>query len=136
MTALLTNHDSSIKKLFIPLLGTIAAVIFFSPAFLLRSAATTEGESKALFEQKCSQCHSIDLPRSHRYTKDEWFSTVRLMKTYGCPITGEEGTIIAEYLAKEYGKQALRGRLPNLEKGTGEISGLGHREQCRVVFRL
>ena len=58
------------------------------------------------------------------------------MKTYGCPITEEEGAIIAEYLAKEYGKQALRGRLPNLEKDTGEIPGLGHGEQYRVVFRL
>lgn len=59
---------------------------------------------KALFEDKCSGCHSLRRPASNRRTYDEWLSTVHRMIRNGAPVTKEEAVIIAEYLAENYGK--------------------------------
>ncbi len=60
--------------------------------------------SEALFEDRCSQCHSLDRPASKRKSYDEWLSTVHKMITYGAPVTVEEAVVIAEYLAATHGK--------------------------------
>lgn len=71
--------------------------------------AHTEGKSEvdteALFEKKCSICHSIDKPKSTKKTKKGWGKTVKRMKKNGCPITDEEAKIIIDYLAENYGKK-------------------------------
>lgn len=64
-------------------------------------------DAKGLFENKCSQCHSLDRPRSKKKTGAEWEATVMRMKNVnGCPITDDEAKAIIEYLTKTYGKEA------------------------------
>ncbi|MBI4844719.1 MAG: photosystem P840 reaction-center cytochrome c-551 [Nitrospirae bacterium] len=64
-------------------------------------------DAKALFEAKCSQCHSIDRPKSKKKTEAEWEKTVMRMKNQnGCDISDEEAKIIIKYLSETYGKEA------------------------------
>ena len=62
-------------------------------------------DAKALFEKKCSACHSSDRPKSKQKTAEEWQTTVMRMKNVnGCPITDAEAHIIIDYLTRNYGK--------------------------------
>ncbi len=79
--------------------------VFSGPsAYGAEKAAMDEVAVKALFEQKCSTCHSADRPKSKTKTAAEWTKTVMRMKNVnGCPITDEEAKLIIGYLAKNYG---------------------------------
>jgi mono/diheme cytochrome c family protein len=62
-------------------------------------------DPKALFEQKCNVCHSIDRPMSKRKTPQEWKDTVMRMKNVnGAQLTDQETKEINDYLAKNFGK--------------------------------
>lgn len=75
------------------------------PVISAYSAEKPKVDAKALFEQKCSTCHSIDRPKSKKKTAKEWENTVMRMKNVnGCPITDEEAKVIIDYLSKNYGK--------------------------------
>lgn len=61
-------------------------------------------EGKALFEDKCSYCHSLDYPAirgSRSYMA--WKGTVKEMIENGAEVTDEEIEPIAEYLSQVYG---------------------------------
>jgi mono/diheme cytochrome c family protein len=69
------------------------------------SAEESKADAKALFEQKCSTCHGIEISRSKKKTSNEWQSTVIQMKDVnGAPITDDEAKDIIDYLSKHYGK--------------------------------
>ncbi len=58
-----------------------------------------------VFEKKCSQCHSIDRPKSKKKTADEWRATVKRMQSKkGSNITDSEAEIIIKFLSENYGK--------------------------------
>ncbi|UCH80212.1 MAG: photosystem P840 reaction-center cytochrome c-551 [Nitrospiraceae bacterium] len=86
------------------------SICFLTIVFLIAGTAVLFGEdkktdAKALFESKCSVCHSIDRPKSKKKTKEAWESTVMRMKNVNnCPITDEEAKIIIDYLAENYGQ--------------------------------
>jgi mono/diheme cytochrome c family protein len=62
-------------------------------------------DAKALFEKKCSACHSSDRPKSKKKTAEEWQTTVMRMKNVnGGAITDEEAQIILDYLTRNYRK--------------------------------
>jgi len=89
------------KKIVIVLL----ALIFSVTGVTAYGAEETKVDAKALFESKCSQCHSADRPKSKKKTEKEWESTVMRMKNVnGCKITDEEAKTIITYLAATYGK--------------------------------
>lgn len=68
-------------------------------------SAAGDDEAKALFESKCSQCHSIENATDKTDTPKGWHSTVtRMREQNGCPITMQESEIIINYLAKSYGR--------------------------------
>ena len=72
-----------------------------TPAF----SSGGSGDAGALFESKCSKCHTIDRPKSKKKTEAEWESTVMRMKNVnGCPITDEEAKTIIKYLSENHGK--------------------------------
>jgi hypothetical protein len=76
-------------------------LLIFFPVIYVYSAE----DAKALFEKKCSGCHSSDRPKSKQKTAEEWQTTVMRMKNVnGCAITNEEAQIIIEYLTITYGK--------------------------------
>jgi len=78
------------------------SLLFASPQGV---SAGEEKNAKQLFERKCSTCHSIERPKSKAKTKAEWKSSVMRMKNVNmAPISGEEATIIIDYLAEHYGK--------------------------------
>jgi len=62
-------------------------------------------DAKALFETKCSTCHSIDRPMSKKKTEAKWTKNVARMRKHGCVLTDEEAKIIVDYLFKNYGKE-------------------------------
>lgn len=69
------------------------------------SAEKPKADANALFEQKCSTCHSIDRPKSKRKTLQDWKDTVMRMKNVnGAQITDQEAKEIIDYLAKNFGK--------------------------------
>ncbi len=90
------------KKLTVSLLGIAFLALLGATVY---SAEKPKVDAKALFEQKCSTCHSIDRPKSKKKTAKEWENTVMRMKNVnGCPITDEEAKIIIDYLSKNYSK--------------------------------
>jgi mono/diheme cytochrome c family protein len=90
------------------LISIVAGAFFILPVFSACSAEKQTGQAtdtKALFEKKCSTCHSIDKPKSQKKTQTEWTETVMRMKNKnGAPVNDDEAKAIAEYLAKNYGK--------------------------------
>jgi mono/diheme cytochrome c family protein len=81
------------------------ALIFSLTGITVYSAEEAKVDAKALFESKCSQCHSTDRPKSKKKTEKEWESTVTRMKNQNRgKITDEEAKIIIGYLTATYGK--------------------------------
>ena len=67
--------------------------------------ASAKEEVKPLFEQKCSQCHSIERPKSLKKTGKEWEQTVMRMKnSNGAPLSDAEAKLVIEYLTTHYGR--------------------------------
>ena len=80
----------------------LSGLLFF--VFSVTFAYSAE-DAKALFEKKCSACHSSDRPKSKQKTAEEWQTTVMRMKNVnGGPITDVEAQIIIDYLTRNYGK--------------------------------
>ena len=68
-------------------------------------SAAGDMEAKALFESKCSMCHSLENATDITDTPEGWKSTVtRMRDENGCPITDQEFETIINYLAKTYGR--------------------------------
>lgn len=71
----------------------------------MTAGAQGTAEVKALFEQKCSICHSIDRPTAKKKDRAGWEKTVLRMKNVnGAPITDEEARAIIDYLAQTHGR--------------------------------
>jgi sulfite dehydrogenase (cytochrome) subunit B len=59
-------------------------------------------------QQNCVSCHSLDyIPLNSPFLDQKgWEATVaKMAKAYGAPIKPEDAPVIAEYLAKHYGKR-------------------------------
>lgn len=82
------------------------AVVFFAlSAVYVYGAEKTGTDAGALFREKCSLCHGLDISKSKKRTLKEWQGTVTRMKdSNGCPISDEEARSISEYLYKNFGK--------------------------------
>ena len=84
----------------------VAAAFLAGAATSIFAVEKPDADAKALFESKCSACHSIDRPKSKRKTAAEWEKTVMRMKNVnGCPITDEEAKTIITYLVNNYGEK-------------------------------
>ena len=64
--------------------------------------AFNDKAAKAVFESRCSVCHSIDWPLEKRKSRDGWKETVKRMKakTAGNIITSEDENLIINYLSR------------------------------------
>lgn len=78
-------------------------LMIFIPATLY---SFDEKQAKAIFESRCSICHSLDWAHERRKSRDGWKETVKRMKakTAGNIISGEDEAVIVEYLTKTRGK--------------------------------
>jgi len=93
------------KKLVICIIGV---AFFILPVVSACSAEKQTGQmadTKALFEKKCSTCHSSKKATGQKKNQAEWADTVLRMKNKnGAPVNDEEAKSITEHLAKNYGK--------------------------------
>lgn len=84
------------------------AIVFMFSIFLLTASAEKkawagEMEPKALFEKRCSRCHSID-KTNRTESADYWESIVKKMKKkFFSGISDEDAAVITEYLIKTKG---------------------------------
>jgi cytochrome c2 len=82
----------------------LAMVFLITSAVLAQNVQKDQMDAKALFENKCSACHSTDRPKSKNKTASEWADTVERMRGHGCAVNDAQAKIIVDYLAKNYGK--------------------------------
>ncbi|MGC8720097.1 MAG: hypothetical protein ACP5TY_08825 [Thermodesulforhabdaceae bacterium] len=86
------------------LASSVASFVFLMSSISTLKAVADDG-AKALFESKCSVCHSIDKPKSKKKSQEEWRTTVFRMKAKPkASISDEEAAKIIDYLATYYGK--------------------------------
>lgn len=83
------------KKTVIVMLMTVA--VLFSVA--LHSLAAVLKDPRALFEETCSQCHSIDIPKGEKMSKADWLDIVSRMRSNGLSISDAEAAVIVDYLS-------------------------------------
>jgi mono/diheme cytochrome c family protein len=61
---------------------------------------------KALFEQKCSVCHTVDRATARQETKDAWAALVKKMQAKNpANLSDEEAAKIVDFLSAEHGKK-------------------------------
>jgi competence protein ComEA len=65
-----------------------------------------DGPGKELVARACTECHSVDRMRSNRISKDDWFDKISDMVDRGASVTDAESQAMAEYLAKNFGKDS------------------------------
>ena len=82
----------------------LAMVFVIASVVLAQNIREAQVDAKALFENKCSACHSTDRPKSKNKTASEWADTVERMRGHGCAVNDAQAKIIVDYLAKNYGK--------------------------------
>ncbi len=69
-------------------------------------AATPASEGKALFEQKCGVCHSVDRATARQESKEQWTEIVKSMQGKKADwISDAEVAKIVEFLTTEHGKK-------------------------------
>lgn len=78
--------------------------VFFLATAWCAAAQKEAPPGKALFENSCGKCHSLDRPKSKKKTTEEWETTVLRMKKGGAPITDDEAKLIVNYLSETYKK--------------------------------
>jgi cytochrome c5 len=81
-----------------------ACLLFVMMAVAVQVSAGKSVDPKAFFEATCSQCHSTNVPKAERLTRDGWKEIVGRMRSNGCVISDKEAEILVDYLTKEYGK--------------------------------
>jgi mono/diheme cytochrome c family protein len=75
-----------------------------------KSGQTDDAKGKKLFEDNCSVCHNLELPRAQRLDRKTWGWVVSdMVSEFGATwITEEQQKIIIDYLAKNYGPDRPR----------------------------
>jgi sulfite dehydrogenase (cytochrome) subunit B len=67
-----------------------------------------DGPNVQVVRNNCIACHSLDyIPLNSPFLDAKgWEATVaKMQKAYGAPVKAEDAPVIAEYLAKYYGKK-------------------------------
>ena len=61
------------------------------------------GPGKEVVVRVCSECHGMDNIRKKRLSEDDWGTTVSQMVDEGAQVSGDDVTVIVEYLGKNFG---------------------------------
>ncbi len=73
---------------------------------VMASSASAAGDAKALFEAKCSTCHSpkaVEKKEAYsKFTVERWSQCIDNMIKAGLKITDAEKATISKYLGTEY----------------------------------
>jgi mono/diheme cytochrome c family protein len=60
-------------------------------------------EGRALLEERCTVCHTLDRVERSQKSREEWVSTVARMVENGAQLTDAERAVLIDYLAATYG---------------------------------
>lgn len=66
------------------------------------SQGSTAPDGQALFQERCTSCHSADRAMTAHKTADEWKVTVERMISHGAKLNTQEQQILIDYLAQTY----------------------------------
>ncbi|MBA3896703.1 MAG: hypothetical protein H0X36_06135 [Sphingomonadaceae bacterium] len=80
------------------------AAIGLSPALFAQEAPSEGG--RALFNQHCSACHTLENATNQHLPESKWRGIVTRMIDNGAEITPADQEVIVGYLAKNYGAPA------------------------------
>jgi cytochrome c5 len=62
-------------------------------------------DGKAIFEQKCIKCHSVEKFKSMQHDRQGWEIILnRMQRSKNCVLSDDEVNAVSEYLAKKYGE--------------------------------
>ena len=93
------------------IIGFIAVMIVVAGLSLglTTNLSAQELDGKALFEKKCSACHSLDRPKSHHESEQGWEKIVTSMRRKASldsskSFTKEEADAITRYLEETQGE--------------------------------
>ena len=66
-----------------------------------------EGEGKKILTTSCTSCHDLTEVTKFRgyYDRKQWRDIVVTMMEYGAPVDEKQVDVLADYLAKNLGKQ-------------------------------
>ena len=70
--------------------------------YLARNFGEKE-RAKELYVEICSYCHELDRIAHQGLTREEWKGLIKGMVDEGAPVTGEEFSMILDYLAEHFG---------------------------------
>lgn len=60
-------------------------------------------DGATLLDARCSSCHSADVVKSQKQTREQWAQTVGGMVRRGAKLSEAEQATLVEFLAKTYG---------------------------------
>jgi len=73
-----------------------------APAASTSAGSTSAVDVKALLEDRCTRCHSLNRVVNHKGTADEWTRVVDSMMKRGAVLSTDEKTALIQYLAETY----------------------------------
>jgi cytochrome c5 len=76
----------------------------FGPRPATAPASEVERTANKHIEGICSTCHTASLIRETQATKEEWLDIVKRMNSKGAGLSDADVELLAEFLAKNYGK--------------------------------
>lgn len=82
--------------------------ILFVLLAVARAQDLPDGKGKDLVEDRCSTCHGLDLLLAEHDSKQRWSGIVNDMVSRGASGTAEELQTIVDYLAANFGPEALK----------------------------
>ena len=83
-----------------------AALAYSFVAAVCAAQAPDPAKSKAVFQKVCGVCHTPESAVTVRRTRAQWQESIDKMLSLGAQGTGEEFTIVLNYLVAEYGRDA------------------------------
>lgn len=61
------------------------------------------GDARALLEERCASCHTLDRVVQVRQSRDEWEQTLDRMITRGAQLNDEEWELLLDFLSENFG---------------------------------
>lgn len=83
----------------------VVVVVTLLPTGAFAEEQQKKIDGKAIFEQRCIKCHSVDKFKSMQHDRQGWEIILnRMQRSKNCVLTDDEVNAVAEYLAKKYGE--------------------------------
>lgn len=67
--------------------------------------APQKDRGRELVEDVCTYCHNLDRLQGKALSREEWSGVIKGMISEGAPVTGEEFSMILDYLVKYHGRK-------------------------------